>query len=36
MLIKDIAGHKTTPNSIDNVIDSARSVGFDRLEQRRR
>jgi hypothetical protein len=36
MLIKDIAGHKTTSNSIDDVIDSARNVGFDRLEQRRR
>jgi hypothetical protein len=34
--IKDIARHKGTLNSIDEVIDSAKNVGFDRLEQRRK
>jgi RHS repeat-associated protein len=35
-IIEDVARHKGTLNSIDEVVESAKNVGFDRLEQRRR
>lgn len=34
--VNDIKGHKGILNSIDEVLESASNVGFDRLEHRRR
>jgi hypothetical protein len=35
-LIRNIAGDNGTSNSIDELVDSAKKVGLDRLEQHRK
>lgn len=34
-VIDDIAGHNSSFNNIDDVLDSAKNVGFDRLRDRK-